>query len=368
MRSLAIRRRPIAGVRALALLTATWLLGCGGRSDLGQGSTGGGGPGPSGAGSDRGGSAGGSDDAGASDGQEAGLDGNLPQPDGTAPPSTGPGPSLGGQSLGSSIEGNWVLKQMTDCAYTEDWLYLSPPDQLVHSVLDESACNPQAPTFTVDQGTYQEADGQRLRLEWTSADGTVTRRIDTTTVINVPLTEEQGGSGRAINHDSYVRLQHTRTFRRLRRHQTLSATGNTLFDEETLTDVTFDDDISDTDDQVACQVTVELYATLTDVAHGIVQPLTGRDSFTLPCHYGPAAASEWLELSLDGTLQGIGNTAPDFVERTGIYERHPEALVRAFSRAFSPVLYLEHRNTDVMFEGRFDAVHFHSDTPPQPPQ
>jgi hypothetical protein len=244
--------------------------------------------------------------------------------------------------LETSLNGNWMQRQVGNCVDSEEWLSFLLPSDFKHTLVDRNSCGPQGVTWTV--GNLIVQPGQLLEMEWQDNSGWKMYRRTSAIVTDFPYSAKvlpvpgyQLGK-RALTVLAFVRSADGGQFSRKDQRE-FAADKAEPFHTTTVAAVqvqlTPPPDGAQPGD--ACQMALTLAASY-DVGEDSKYK-TGVETLTLPCRYAKDMATQWLRVTADGYENSASDGSWDkLFETKGYWKKYPKEIAQLLYGSFRPVL------------------------------
>lgn len=244
--------------------------------------------------------------------------------------------------LETSLNGNWMQRQMGNCIDSEEWLSFLLPSDFKHTLVDRNTCGPQGVTWTV--GNLIVQPGQLLEMEWQDKSGWKQYRRTSAIVTDFPYSPKvlpvpgyQLGK-RALTVLAFVRGTEGGAFARKDQREFAADKAepyHTTTVAAVQVQVTPSPEGAKTGD--ACQMAVTMAASY-DVGEDSKYK-TGVETLNLPCRFSTDMATQWLRVTADGYENSASDGSWDkLFETKGYWKKHSKEIAQLLYGSFRPVL------------------------------
>jgi hypothetical protein len=244
--------------------------------------------------------------------------------------------------LSTSVTGNWMQRSIGNCIDLEEWLQFLLPDSLARTIVDRNACGPHAVSKVV--GNLNVLPGQVLWMQYQDKaayhlwqrTAAVVENFTSTGATDMQPSYKLGK--RALTVMALARKVPGGPFFRKESHETAAdklAPVHTISLTAVQLDVQPPPETAKAGD--ACTLTLTLAASWEPGAGGSYQ--TASENLVLPCHYGKADATGWLNVAGDGYAQSaVDSSWSKLFDQKGWWKKYPSPVNQLLFDSFRPVL------------------------------
>ena len=237
------------------------------------------------------------------------------------------------------------------------WAQFDPPNTFVETAVNRGSCEDRG--VTQGWGVYWTDLRQTVEIQYASEEGaSKLYRITMAIADSYPqvlLSYLQDGAvagGRALTPYAYLSNDGGSNFYHEHRRQSYTPEGDdtTYRNLESLTTIGFDAPLTATNVPVPCRMTVNISASASTDPDA--EPMSGSETFVLPCTYGPHNDSGWIRLTGDGfensPYDGLWSK---YMVDLGFGERHDPLVQEAMLLAyFFPVFVFDPRDPSILYQ------------------
>jgi len=229
-------------------------------------------------------------------------------------------------SFSQALFGHWMREQIGDCIWYEEWLSFDPPGGFVSTFVERNACDLAGHGVFPSEGSMRVEDGQTITWDFTTADGRRVMQSFTAAIV-----------GDSLNTAAFMRSLDGSYHARYRR---LVEDSSGYSDRDVRIELSFDSPPQSGEVARDCEVTVTINVTAD--AGADARPQTANETLVLTGTCGPDEDSGWIRLHFSDWW--------DVLEEKGIWDKYPAQVSNAIYDSFSPDLFLEPENPEILFQ------------------
>lgn len=251
------------------------------------------------------------------------------------------------------------------------WSQFDPPSTYVDTDVKRGSCEDRG--VTQGWGVYWTSLNQTVELQFTNAHGKSNLiRFTAAIADSCPedlrsyLLDGAVAGDRALSAYAYLSDDGGSNFYHEHRRQWVVQEGNvsTFSNLKSFTELSFDAPLAATSVPVSCRMTVSISASASSDPDA--EPLTGSETFVLPCTYGPDSDSDWIRLTGDGFENSPRDGSwPKYMYDQGVGERYDPLVVEAMQLGFYfPAFLFDPRDPSTLYKDLISLWHIEMLTPP----